>query len=107
MKILSELKETVEILLSDADLAMIDEVDDGLEVGVGDTTEVDERMLVVVPLENSLEERTGGTEDDFVSGNLLCVAGKRDVTKLRLFSDCLYGRAEVALKVVPLQTKFL
>ena len=67
LEILSELQETVEILLSHAHLAMIDEVDDGLQVWEGDTTEVDERVLVVVPPENSLEERTGGTEDDFVS----------------------------------------
>ena len=67
LEILSELQETVEILLSNVLLAMIDEVDDGLQVGEGDSTEVDQRMLVVVPPENSLEERTGGTEDDFVS----------------------------------------
>ena len=67
LEILSELQETVEILLSNVLLAMIDEVDDGLQVGEGDSTEVDQRMLVVVPPENSLEERTGGTEDDFMS----------------------------------------
>ena len=82
LKILSQLEEAVEILLSDADLAMIDEVDDGLEVREGDTAEVDERMLVAVPPENRLEKRTGGAEDDFVSRHLVCVAGKSDVTKL-------------------------
>ena len=64
-------------------------------------------MLVVVPPENRLEERAGGTEDDFVSRHLVCIAGQGDVTKLGLFSDCLDGRAEVALKVIPLQTKLL
>ena len=87
MKILSELQETVEILLSDADLAMIDEVDDGLEVREGDTAEVDEWMLVVIPLENCFEEGTGGTEDDFVSRDLVCITGQRNVTKLRLSSN--------------------
>ena len=83
MKILSQLEEAVEILLSDADLAMIDEVDDGLEVWEGNTAEVDERVLVVVvPPEDCLEERTGGTEDDFVSRHLVCVAGQRNVTEL-------------------------
>ena len=48
--------ERVEILLSNVDLAMVDEVNKGLEVSELDASEIDERMMMWQPPEDVSEE---------------------------------------------------
>ena len=60
LKILSEHQEGVEILLSNVDLAMVDEVDKGLKVSEPDASEIDERMMMRQPPEDVSEECRAG-----------------------------------------------
>ena len=56
LEILGKHQEGVEILLCNVDLAVVDEVDKGLEVSELDASKIDERMMMWEPPENVSEE---------------------------------------------------
>ena len=71
LKVLGHCQEGVESVLRDVDLAVVDKVQDVLEIIVTDSPQVDHRIVGVRVLgilaENPAEEGTAGTEHDFVS----------------------------------------
>ena len=60
-----------------------------------------------VPTENGAEEGTAGREDNFMSADLIVLAGQRHVTEVLVILQLEDATANVGLKVIPLQTKFL
>ena len=60
-----------------------------------------------VLLQNPLEKRGAGSQDHFVSLNLLVSAGKSHVSEVLLLLELMEGVADVHLEVIPTQTKLL
>ena len=106
-EILSHGEEGVEFVLGHVHLPVIHEVEHSLEVGVTDPLHVEERMLVRVPPENVLEERTAGGEDDFVSVDLFIIAGQGHIKEIFVFSQLSERSADVRLKIIPFETKLV
>ena len=68
LEIFCHLQKTVEIILSDTHLPMIHKVKNRFHLFGTDTLKVEQEVLVILgPFQDVSEERTAGTEDDFVS----------------------------------------
>ena len=77
--------------LGDIDLAVVDEVEDGLELSVFDSPEVEERVVVGITAENVSEERTAGRDDHFVSLNLILIRHQSHIEKILFISYFFKG----------------
>lgn len=64
-------------------------------------------MLVRVPPQHISEEGGAGGEDHFVGGDLLLAfpASQRHVEEVLVLPDLSEGQADVAFKIIPLQTE--
>ena len=68
LEIFCHLQKAVEIILSNTHLPMIHKVKNRFHLFGTDTLKVEQEVLVVLsPSQDVSEERTAGTEDDFVS----------------------------------------
>ena len=84
---------------------MIHEVEDCLQVNELHPLEVEERVLVRVLLENGSEERRAGRQDELVSLDLSGATAKSAVKEVLLLPDLPEGHTDVALKIIPTETK--
>ena len=105
---LSHLQEPVEVVLEDLDLSLVDVVQDKLELGGADPVKTEERVGVSVLLEDVLEVRTAGGEDDPVGGDLvLVVTDQGHVIEILLTPQSRESLGNIGLEIIPLQTELL
>ena len=97
----------IQLLLSNIDLPMIHEVEDCLQVNELHPLEVEERVLVRVLLENGSEERRAGRQDELVCLDLSGATAESAVKEVFLLPDLPEGHTDVALKIIPTETKLL
>ena len=64
-------------------------------------------MIMLVSLEQSLEERRTGRENELVSLNLLILASDCHVEKILVLPQLFESLTDVFLKVIPLETKLI
>ena len=100
-------KEVVEVLLSHVDLAVVHEVKDGLEIIVLDALQVEERVLVRILLEHRPEEGRAGGQDQLVGLDLARAAAQRHVEQILVVADVSKSAADVRLKIIPAEAKFV
>ena len=68
--------------------------------------QIEQRMLVLVPPEDILEEGTAGAEHHLVRRNLRILAGQCHVKEVLVLAQLPQSLGDARPKVVPLQTKF-
>ena len=102
MQLFSRCEERVELLLSNIDLSVIHEDEDRLQVTELHPLEVEERVLVRVLLQHSVEERRAGGRDELVCLDLSLATAQSDVKKVLFLSDRSKSYTDVALKIIPL-----
>ena len=100
-------KEVVEVLLSHVDLPVVHKVEDGLEVIVLDALQVEEWMLVRILLEHRPEEGRAGGQDQLVGLDVARAAAQRHVEQIFVVADVSEGAADVGLKIIPAEAKFV
>merc|ERR1719309_1913345 len=86
---------------------MVHEVEDCLQVSEFHPLEIKQRVLVDILLENRPEERRAGRQDQFVCLDLPGTTAQGAVKEVLLLPDLPEGQADVALKIIPAQTKLL
>ena len=107
LQFLCSQEEGVEVILSDIDLAVVDEVDDILEVVCTDAPEVEQRVVVRVAGEDVPEQRAGGGEDHLVGGHLVAAAHQHHVEQDLVLAQLPQRAADVRVKIIPPQTEFI
>ena len=108
LELLGRQEEGAEVLLGHVDLPVVDEAEDGLQVGLPDPLEVDHGVLVREPPQEVSEELAGGGEDDPVDLDLLLLpvaTGQGQVQQLPAVPQVPHGRAQVGVQLVPTQTE--
>ena len=88
LQVLGRHQEGAEVLLGDVDLPVVDEVEDGLEVGLLDPLEVDKRVVLGQTPEQVTEKRTGGGEDEAVDLDVvIIITSERQVEQFIIISE--------------------
>ena len=91
--------------LSDADLAPIHVLDDGLEFGPARVFEDDDGMLAGIVEEEGLEVGRAGREDHAVGLDGVPVGRQRHVHKRLVLEQLVKHRRQIRLVIVPAQTQ--
>merc|ERR1719341_2005021 len=86
---------------------MVHEVEHGLQVSELHTLQVQERMLVRILPENGSEEGRASRQDELVCLDLPGTTAESAVKEILLLPDLPEGKADVALKIIPAETKLL
>ena len=86
-------------------LAVVHEVQDGLEVSESDAPQIEKGMCVGVSSEHSSEERRARRENNFVRLDLLIITGQSYIKEVFVFPQFSESDAYIVLKIVPPQTK--
>ena len=113
LQLLSKCEEVVELVLVDAHLPVVQEVNDQIQVKGLEAPHVDQgmmlwRTLIQTLLEKVLEDQAARSKDHLVSFNLLTIpAGKSHIRELFVSSQLHKGASDVFYKVVPIQAKVL
>ena len=87
LEVLGDIQEGVHLVGPDGDLAGVDELDDVIQDGELDSTEVNERMGVRKTEQDVPQLRTGGCQYHLVGSDLLVLTSQTGVTELRLLLD--------------------
>ena len=90
LEILGRHQEGAEVLLGDVHLPVVDEAEDGLQVGLLDPLQIDDGVLVRETPEDVSEERAGGGQDDPVDLDLVLLTvatGESQVEQLPAISQ--------------------
>ena len=95
------------MFLCDIDLAVVHEVEDGLEVSVAHTLHVEKRMLMSVPSEDSSEEWRTRRQDDFMGLQLILIACQSHIKKVFFLPYFSKSRTDICLKIIPPETELL
>ena len=93
--------------MGDIDLSVVHEVEHGLQVSELHPLEVEERVLVGVLLEDGPEEGGAGGQYQLVCLDLPGTTTEGAVKEILLLSDIPEGHTDVALKIIPAETKLL
>ena len=86
-------------------LAVVHEVQDGLEVSESDAPQIKKGMCVGVSSEHGSEERRARRENNFVRLDLLIITGQSYIKEVFVFPQLTESDAYIALKVVPSQAE--
>ncbi|CAB0031331.1 unnamed protein product [Trichogramma brassicae] len=104
---LGDLEQRPDLLLRHVDLALVHELDRGLELRPLDVLHDDDRMLALVVAEERLEVRAAGRQYHLVSLDRILVAGERHVDEAFRLQQLIEHVGEVRLVVVPAQAELL
>lgn len=105
---LGYLEQRLYLLLGDAHLALVHVLEDGLDLGVADVLEHDDRMSALQLREQTLEIRGAGGQHHFVAlDEGAAFAGQRHVREVLIAELLAQHRQQVGLMVVPPQTELL
>ena len=86
-------------------LAVVHEVQDGLEVSESDAPQIKKGMCVGVSSEHGSEERRARRENNFVRLDLLIITGQSYIKEVFVFPQFSESDAYIVLEIVPPQTK--
>ena len=86
-------------------LAVVHEVQDGLEVSESDAPKIEKGMSVRVSSEHGSEERRARRENNFVRLDLLIITGQSYIKEVFVFPQFSESDAYIVLEIVPPQTE--
>ena len=96
-------EEALQVLLEDVHLALVDVVDQGHELGGLQPSHEDQLLLVVlVPLEQSLKEGTGGGEDQLMGLHFTILTGQGHIRKIIVAPQVSKCNFYVVMEYIPL-----
>jgi len=84
---------------------MVHEIQYRHQVYVLHSFELQQGVLVLVPLQHGAEEWGAGREDDLVGLQLVIITGESDIKKVFVLSKLSECCAYICLKVVPTEAK--
>ena len=88
-------------------LAVVHEVENGLQIAELDAFQVEKRVSVWVFPQNRAKEWRACRKYHFVSLDLIFIAGKGHIKEVLVVPQLPKGNTDVGLKVIPSQTKLL
>ena len=107
LEILGHSEKSVELVLGNVHLAVVHERDDGEQLTMVDPFQIKKRVLVRVPFQDGSEERGASGQDHLVSFDLLVLTGQGHVEEVFVVAQFLKRSADVCLKIIPTEAKFL
>ena len=105
-KLFSNCKEGVQVFLENICLAKLEEVKDGQKILRLNPFQVDQWMRMFVSPKYFLKERTGGSQDNLMSLQLLTIfTGQGYVSEIFVISEPSKCKVYICFEIIPLQTK--
>ena len=95
-----------EVFLENIDLTEVDKVCNSQQIFGFQASDVNQRMGVLVSLQDIFEEWTRGCQDDFVGLNLVTIlTGQGHISKVIGLSQISICTPDIVLEIVPLQAE--